>query len=64
MDSTGTEAVLCALARDQQCEPSIVRRLFLDMIDDEDGFGALVHLQFQPELLVNRVEQGDRAIGV
>jgi hypothetical protein len=32
--------------------------------DDEDGFGALVHLQFQPELLVNCVEEGELAVGV
>jgi hypothetical protein len=36
---------------------SIVSRLLFDMVDNEDGFDALVRLQFQPELSLNGGEK-------
>src|SRR5437667_5303569 len=38
------------------CPGSIVSRLFLDVIDDENGIGTLLRFQFQPELFLDRVE--------
>jgi hypothetical protein len=35
----------------------VIRRLHFDVIDDEDGHGALLRLQFQPELLAERVKE-------
>jgi hypothetical protein len=43
---------------------SIRRRIFFDVIDHQDGQRALVHLQLQPELLLERLEKGDGAGGL
>ena len=42
----------------------VVCRLLLDMVDDHNGHGALLHLQFQPELLVEGVEKRDGPVRV
>ena len=36
---------------------SIVSRLFLDVIDDENGIGAFLRFQFQPELFIDGLEK-------
>jgi len=39
-----------AEAATERADKSVVSRLFFEVIDYEDGLGALVSLQFQPEL--------------
>jgi hypothetical protein len=34
----------------------VIRRFLLDMIDDEDGHRTLFFFQFEPELLIQRIE--------
>src|ERR1039458_10158058 len=40
---------------------SILRRLFLDVIEDKNRLRPLVYVQLQPELLLNRVDKGNGA---
>src|SRR5438034_11135853 len=42
----------------------IIRRLLLDVIDDQNRYRTLLRFQLQPELLVDRIKKGDCAIGV
>lgn len=44
--------------------PSVLRRLFFDLVDDEHGRWALLFLEFEPELLVDGVKERDGASGV
>ena len=43
---------------------SVIRRLLLNVIDDQDWLGALVLLQFQAELFVQCIKERDRAAGI
>ncbi len=54
LESTAAKVGAPALARRRS---SVVRWRLFDVVDHEDGHGALVHHQFQAELFLNSFEK-------